>query len=452
MFEYVTFGVGLAFIPIYASIRKQKGETHAYKFTNTLLVFVLAAATLIIIILQIFTPFFVRLFARGFTGATLELTVFFTRIISWNIYFLIMANIFGGYLQIKDKYILCVLGSLPYDLLVIVSIILAKVFNNSILAYGIVMASAGKLVWILLATKKEKYQFKAGFDLFGIKQFGILVLPVVAVVITEQVNTIIDRTLASAIVVGGISALGYADKVNAMIRQLLIRPLAVMEFPHLCDLASKNEFKSLGRLLSNSVKTTSVIIFPATVGVMVLSEPFVRLLFGRGAFDEKAVLMTSGALMCYAVGLSGYSFKEILSRTLYSMRDSKTALLNSVICVLINIILNLILSKFIGLNGLALATAIAGNVAAIHLFFVVRRRIGKDYIGLNEILSALVKTAIASITMGLIVWAIYLLIPSIIGLFISVLIGICSYILFAYLLKIDEVSRLISKVKEKLFK
>ena len=90
---------------------------------------------------------------------------------------------------------------------------------------------------------------------------------------------------------------------------------------------------------------------------MIFAEPIVSLLFGRGAFDEKAIYLTSYALFFYAVGMIGFGLREVLSRGFYSLQDTKTPMINAFIAMVMNIILNIILSRFLGIGGLALLQA-----------------------------------------------------------------------------------------------
>lgn len=98
---------------------------------------------------------------------------------------------------------------------------------------------------------------------------------------------------------------------------------------------------------------------PIAIGSMIFAGPVVVLLFGRGAFDTHAMSMTYYALFFYSVGMIGFGLSEVLSKAFYSMQDTKTPMINATIGVSLNIVLNIILSKYLGIGGLALATSTA---------------------------------------------------------------------------------------------
>jgi putative peptidoglycan lipid II flippase len=137
---------------------------------------------------------------------------------------------------------------------------------------------------------------------------------------------------------------------------------------------------------------------PATVGLMVLAEPIVAMIYERGAFNSYDTASTAAALMFYAPGLIGYSAVKIASPTFYSMGNSRTPVTVSVLSVLANLGMNLVLVKVLGFRGLALGTAIAAAFNALALLWLLRRRLG----GLDgrALGTAVLKISVASAVMG----------------------------------------------------
>ena len=141
-----------------------------------------------------------------------------------------------------------------------------------------------------------------------------------------------------------------------------------------------------------------VLNVPATVGLIVLSHPIVRVIFERRAFLPSDTFATAAALQFYAVGLLGYSVVRIASPTFYALGDSRTPVQISVAAVVVNAALNIILARLIGYRGLALGTSIAALFNAAGLLWLLRRRLA----GLDDrrILSSLSRIVIASIVMA----------------------------------------------------
>jgi putative peptidoglycan lipid II flippase len=142
-----------------------------------------------------------------------------------------------------------------------------------------------------------------------------------------------------------------------------------------------------------------VLNIPATVGLIVLAQPIVSLLYERNRFGPADTIATAGALAFYAPGLLGYSAVKIASPTFYSLGDSRTPVTVSVLSVVVNLVLNLLLVRVLSFRGLALGTALAALFNATTLVWLLRGRLhGLD--GRPIVISAL-KIGIASALMAI---------------------------------------------------
>jgi len=139
---------------------------------------------------------------------------------------------------------------------------------------------------------------------------------------------------------------------------------------------------------------------PAMIGLIVLAEPIVALLYQRGHFTDADTQATAAALRFYAPGLIGYSIVRIASPTFYSLGNSRTPVMVSVASVAVNLSLNIVLFRVMGFRGLALGTATAALFNASTLLWLLRRRLN----GLEggRVALAFVKIAAASIVMGVV--------------------------------------------------
>ena len=141
-----------------------------------------------------------------------------------------------------------------------------------------------------------------------------------------------------------------------------------------------------------------MLIVPALVGLILLAEQIVHVIFERGSFQPADTAATAAALAFYAPGLLGYSAVRIVVPCFYALRDSVTPTLVSVAAVVLNLVLNLILVQWMGYRGLALGTSIAAIANAALLCYVLNRRIGG--IGGGRLLAAFWKIAVAAGLMG----------------------------------------------------
>ena len=213
------------------------------------------------------------------------------------------------------------------------------------------------------------------------------------------------------------------------------------------------------KIMGYGINLILLITVPATVGLIVLATPIVEIAFQRGAFDTTATLMTSQALTFYSIGLVAMALRLLLTRVYYSLQDTKTPMVNGAVSVVFNIVLNLILIKFMAHSGLALATSIATTIATILLLYGLKKKIGS--LGTKGYITTFLKTGLASGIMGLVAYLIYhgmcgLLgvskLYNLISLLVAVLIAAIIYVALCYVFKVEEVRDVVDKIKVRLIK
>lgn len=400
IFAFVGAALSTSYIPLFTSAEKESGTEGALRFSNNVVNFLLIFACIVAIAGLTFTKEIVKVFASGFSGQTLSLAVFFTRVSIGAVFFTGLTYIFKSFLEVRSDFIPPACIGFPYNLIVISSIVLGASINDIFLPLGFVLAAASQLLLLLPFAYKRGYRYYLTLDKSDpyIRKMVFLALPVILGVSVSQINVLVDRTLASRIVEGGISALNYASRLNGFNQGIFVMSVATVMFPAISKMASTGNVVGLKGTLAKAINLVSIIVIPLTVGAMVFAVPVIKFLFGRGAFDLKAVDLTSTALFYYAVGMTAVAYREILSRVFYAMHDTKTPMVNGAIAVVVNIILNIILSRFLGIGGLALATSISAILAVGLMFISLRKKIGP--FGIKNIVNTLGKITLASAVMG----------------------------------------------------
>lgn len=454
IFSFIGNGLSTGYIPLYSKIVQQDGESEGNRYTNNLINLLLLICSGIILFGLLFTNQIVKVLASGFEGDTLAIAVQFTRIGLVGIYFTGLVNIFSGFLRVKGNFVIPESIGFPLNFFTIVAILLSTKTNIMVLAIGGVIATASQLVLFIPFLAKEGYGYTFELDLKDqyIREMVYMALPVIIGVSVNEINVLVDRTLASRIVVGGISALNYADKINGFVHGLFVATIATAMFPMISKMAAQGNIDGLKRTVSEAINLINLFVIPATVGALLFAEPIVRLLFGRGAFTAEAISMTANALFFYALGMIGFGLREILYRAFYSMQNTKTPMINASLSVVMNIILNLILSKFLGLGGLALATSLSALFGTGLLFISLRKKIGP--FGMKNTIISLIKIVLSSLGMGVVAYLTYqILLPRVSGnrsLLVSIGVGTIVYFIFVYFMKIEEVDTLANLVRKRL--
>lgn len=290
-----------------------------------------------------------------------------------------------------------------------------------------------------------KYRFIVDFRDTYIKKALLSTLPVIIGTAINELNGIIDKTMASSLVEGSISALNYANKINSLILGVFITAIATVVFPVLSREFNKDNIEEVKSVLGYGLNIVILITVPAATGLIILSKPIVRVFFERGAFSSTDTIMTSFALVFYAFGLIGSGTSLLLSRVFYSLKDTKTPMINGAIAVAVNILLNIVFIKPLKHGGLALATSISSIIAALLLLKDLSRKIKDVYFEPN--LKCLIKSILAAVIMAVIVYGLYSLIRDIfigsklmelIALAVTAAVGALVYGILCFLFKVTR--------------
>lgn len=279
-----------------------------------------------------------------------------------------------------------------------------------------------------------------------------IALPVILGASVNQINILVDRTLASGLAVGGMSAPNYANRIGGFVQGMVIASISTVMYPMTSKMAAEKNIAGLKSTISEAIIMINLLVIPATIGAMLFAEPIVNLLFGRGAFDLDALTMTTSALFLYSIGMIGYGLRQIMSRAFYSVQDTKTPVINAIIAVVINIILNIILSRLMGIGGLALATSISALVCTGLLFISFRKKMGA--FGLKDIVVSGIKIISASLVMGIVAKLtnqfLQEYVSANLALLVAIGIGAGIYFVMILFMKIKEVDTMIDAVKGRL--
>ncbi|WP_300277907.1 murein biosynthesis integral membrane protein MurJ [Peptacetobacter sp.] len=457
---FSTIGSALAttFIPMYYTVEKDLGKEGTDKFVNNIFNIIVIISLLLSIIGYIFSDELVKIFAMSYTGEKLKLASEFTRIMIWGMVFIGLSNIMTCLMNINSKFIVPSLTGIPFNIIIILGIYLSAKYDVRLMPIFTLVGMASQFLFQVPVSYKDGYRYKFYINIKDkyIKKMLILVIPVFIGVGVNQLNTVVDKTLASTLGNGIITILNSASILNTFVIGVFISSIQSVVYPLLSKLSSEGNGKAATSIIRKSVNVVIILMVPITIGIIVLSVPIVQLAFERGKFDHNATLLTASALSYYAIGLTASGLRNILGNVFYSFGDTKTPMRNGMIAMFMNICMNLIFIKFMGHCGLAFATSISATICILLLFISLKKKI--KYFGQDKILITTIKSIIASLIMGIVVYMVYkiLSIGGIYGtkklmkvLFVTVVSGIGVYAILIHLMKIDEVEMLLDSLKNK---
>ena len=401
--------VSSAFIPVFAEVLAQNGKQAAQELTANILNILLILLSTASLILFIFSPAVITVFAPGFLDnpAKFKLTVDLTRWMAPYLFFIGLTAFSMGILNSLKVFALPAATPILQNILMIASmIILVPQMEEPIfgLAIGVVIGGALQVLIQLPLIRKKGYGFKKylRFKQPEVIKIAKLMGPAIFGLAVYEVNLLVDTLLASTLAEGSISYLYYGNRLVQLPLGVFATALAIVLLPTLSRHAAQGELKNLVKTLSFSIRFILFITIPATIGLIILREPIVNTLWERGAFLHTTTQNTAVALLYYSIGLCAFSGIKIIAPAFYSLQDTKTPAKIGIYSMGLNIVLNLILMGPLKHGGLALATSLSALFNVIVLMHYLRKRLG--LLEGRKIFKSSIKVSIAAGAMGLITY------------------------------------------------
>lgn len=450
--------IATIYIPMFLRVSAQS-EAGGKHLSNNLVTILCLLGITASAIFMIYPQGIVRLFAIGFDTQTFELTVLLARIMMWSVTPILLTNLFSAYLQIQGSFFICGSYTLLVNACIIASLLSAEPGRLSVLGFGVLGGYAAACILFIAVSYMKGFRYAPVLDLKTdeTKTFLALFLPVFLNGAIQQINNLIDRSFASTLAAGTVSALNYSSKCQEFITAVFVASMVTVLFPQLSRLHNIGDHEQIKECLSQGMGVIALFILPVTVGLIVLARPMITLLFARGSFNEQDIQMTSECLVFYSIGLIGYNINPLLSKVFYALEDSKTPAINSAIAVGINILLNIILIKNLQHRGLALATSGASIIATVLLLVSLNKKLGT--LNLRSTLLNSAKICAASLVMGSVVFAANKALPHLFGylfhwvginVVLSILLGLAVYVPLLLLLRVHQVHALVNITQSKL--
>ncbi|RLB93027.1 MAG: murein biosynthesis integral membrane protein MurJ [Deltaproteobacteria bacterium] len=397
-----------AFIPVFTEHLYKGGREEAFGLARSawwLLALILAAGSVVGILLA---PLIVRIIAPGFLASPgkYELTVLLTRVMFPYIFFIGLVALSMGILNSLGHFAAPALAPVLLNVAMIGSVLL---FSNHLakpslgLAIGVIIGGCLQLGLQIPFLIRKGFCLRIARPLYhaAIKRIAVLMTPAVFGAAVYQINILVGTLLASLLPEGSVSYLYYADRLVQFPLGVFAIALATAVLPSLSRQAAIGDIDGLRESFSYALKLVFFISIPAMIGLIILREPIVRLLFQRGSFDATTTRLTAEALFYYAVGLWAFSGVRIVVATFYSLQDTMTPVKIAIVSLLLNILLSILLMKPMRHAGLALATSLSSGVNLVLLLAALRRRLGG--ICAYEVLLSIFKSVASATVMGSII-------------------------------------------------
>jgi putative peptidoglycan lipid II flippase len=398
-----------AFVPTFTRYLAQHGKDAAWRLGNNVLTALFIVTGILIAAGMVFAPQIVTIYAGTFASVPgkLELTIRLTRVMLPFLTLAATAAAMMGMLNSLHRFFVPALSPATFNVAMIAAAVtlvplMARLGWPPIMAIAISAIAGGAAQiatqWPLL--RREGFRYRPLFDARdpGLRQVLILMGPGTLGLAATQVNLFVNTLLATSQGTGAVSWLNYAFRIMYLPIGLFGVSIATAVLPEVSRAAAADDREAVRATLARGLGLMLVLNVPATIGLIALSTPIVRLLLEHGRFLPSDTAPTAAAVTFYAMGLVGYSAARIASPTFYALRQSRVPVIVSVCTIAVNILLSVVFVRALGFRGLALGTSLAALANGALLLALLHRRLDGIHAGALGI--TLVKTTAAGIVMG----------------------------------------------------
>jgi integral membrane protein MviN len=453
-FIMVLLNAGL--VNVYAPIFLTEWEfdrDEAWKKINSISTYLIVLLFAVTCIGAIISPYIVKLFYPGFDGQKFNATVTIARLFFIGVFVYSIAIIEGSILNCFRHFIYSAISVALLSAGMIAGVIAfgGRTNINSI-AYGYYAGAVAALLMQYLKIRQMGGELKPNFRIYSDfnSKFLRLLFPVLVATSMSQVNVFVDKVFASHLPDGSMSYINYADKVTQLPIFVFSGIIATVIFPDLIEYINNKDYKNLKVYFNRAIITTMMFLIPSYVGLTVLSNGIIKLLFERNAFDSTAVVNTASAVVFYSPTLIFLGGIAVLSKVYYSMKDTSTLMFISIGTIALNAVLDYILMKPMLHNGLVLSTSIVSAIQFFTAYAFLKRKI--DISMDSRMLIDLSKVIIAALSMGGVLFVLKGFLrsyPVLISVGLSIIVGVSVYFAILIVLRVEEVQVVIEKLKSR---
>jgi putative peptidoglycan lipid II flippase len=415
LFNLVAGGaLASAFIPTFTALLAKEDRRGAWQLASAIANLILAILSILAALAALFAPQIVRyVLAPGFAGdpAQEALTVDLLRIMLPSAAIFSLSGLAMGILNSNQVFFVPALAPALYQAGMIFGVLaLTPRLGIYGLAWGVVIGAGLHLALQVPSLLRQKAEYYPGFGLDSpaVREVGRLMLPRLLGVAVVQLNFWVNIYLASHMAEGSVTGIAVAFALMLMPQAAIAQSIAIAALPTFSVQFARDRLGEMRASLAASLRGVLLLSIPASIGLILLREPVIVLLYQRGEFTARSTGLVAWALLWYASGLVGHALVEVLSRAFYAMHDTRTPVVVGVGAMSLNLAFSLLFSTLFARwgwmphGGLALANSLATALEMAGLLYLMRGRLR----GLEggRVLAGTGQAAAATLVMALALW------------------------------------------------
>lgn len=454
-FQLLVIGaLSAAFIPVFSKYLR-KDEKEAYEISSSIINLVLLLFGVISVVIFFNAERFISLITSvQFSTSQIALAANLTRVMLVAQFFFAISNFLTGMIQSHQRFLIPALAPLAHNVGIIAGIVLfMPYFGIYAAAFGIVLGSFLHLIFQIPLARKLGFSYKWTLQLKspGIKEMMRLIPPRTLTISINQLEYFATGFFATAMTAGSLTLFEIAQRLMSAPIRIFAVPIGQASLPFL---AKESVDQKMGEFKTMIVKSLHKILYltlPASVLLLILRIPLVRILYGAKTFPWEATLLTGKAVAILSLSIFAQSAHHIISRSFYALEDTKTPFRLASLSMAVNISIAYITTFVLKLDivGIAWALTISSIFHFITLLFALSKKVGG--FDTKSFLEPIAKMGVASLITGLFLWIPMQLldqfvldttrvIPLLILTGVVIIIGFTVYIILSKVMSIDELS------------
>ncbi|MBA3813162.1 MAG: murein biosynthesis integral membrane protein MurJ [Alphaproteobacteria bacterium] len=370
-----------SFVPLFAGILATKGKEEARTFAEQILTLWVGALFVLILCVEFFLPTLMPLLVPGFkdTPERLYYAIEFSRITFPFIFFISLTALYSGMLNSIDKFAIVASSPMIGNMAILgIVVVFYDKFTSSgyAFAWGVMICGLLQWLWVWIPALKEGVGLRFVWPRFdeNVKNFFKILAPAAFGSGVVQINLFIGAFIASWLPTGAISYLNYADRLNQLPLSVIGVAVSTALLPILSRQIRSGAWENARQTQAQALEFSMFLTLPAALALIFLAQPFVMMVFERGAFTEQDTCATALTLQALAVGLPAYVLIKVFSSSFFARQDTLTPVYTACCGIIVDIGLSIALMGGFHQAGIAFATAAAGWVNALLLGYILWRK------------------------------------------------------------------------------
>jgi len=371
---------GAAFIPVFGEYLADDDQFRAWNLASAVLTWAGVSVLVLSGLCFLLARPLMHAVAPGFDQPTEDMAVRLMRILLLSPVFLGLGIAAKGILEAHNQFTLPAIAPLIYNIAIILgALFFVQDYGIFAVGWAVIIGALGHFAIQLPGLIRARMRFRPSLNMRvdGLGEVARLFGPRVVGLAVFQVNFIAVTAFASTSGSESVSAINYAWQLLMLPHGVLALSISTVVFPTLAAIYSKGDRDQFRHTLDRTLRPLLFLSIPAGIGLLLLRQPIVQVIFENGDFDSSSTRLVIAPLAWFAAGLVGYALVEILTRVFYATRDTMTPVITGVLTVALNLLLCYLFMESLGYTGLALALSMTTVAEAVILLVFLRNRIGQ---------------------------------------------------------------------------